>query len=246
MSREVSQSVIGIIESKDNASSYYDGNNLNKTNVTATAQYTIPSGLTGDSIIAEACKFYNIYTWKAAATRYNDAWDGSKSIAEKTSTSSWRGYGDTSSATDCSAFVYSTLRHLGVRLTNFYDGTFGNGLDGRGGPVPLNARSWVDQSSKLPYHIKWENGDDIAQITDYTEGKEYGTWIEENNITTGTVVATLNSDQNGYNHIWFYIGKFDNINIMQILPEIDENLRGEYANYLLNQRSNVMVYKFDY
>ncbi len=37
MNREVNQSVIGIIESKNNASSYYDGNNLNKTNVTATA-----------------------------------------------------------------------------------------------------------------------------------------------------------------------------------------------------------------
>ena len=116
------------------------------------------------------------------------------------------------------------MRHLGVRLTNFYDGTFGNGLDGRGGPVPLNARSWVDDSiidvnnrnKHKPYRIKWENGNDIAQITDYTlkTDKNYGQWIEDNNITTGTVVVTIHDSENTentYNHIWFYIGKFDNM-----------------------------------
>lgn len=233
---------------KLNASNYYTGYN-NKTNVTKTEKdYTIPN-LSGEDIIVEASKYSSVKTWDQGASAYNDYWSPYVSIEDKTAenkvegTCQWLGYDIKKS--DCSGYVYSVLRHLGIRLTNFYDGTLGGGYDGRFGPIPMTPPAWVhrdnnDINGHMPYHITWINGQEIAKITDYEVTKKYneqtknmetiksyGTWIEENNITVGTVIVTLNANASGFDHMWFYIGKFDNVDsVKSYLTSIGANIDG--------------------
>ena len=67
------------------------------------------------------------------------------------------------------------------------------------------------------YNLKWENGDDLTKIVPYQEigtgegeVKNYGDFIEKNNIAKGSVIVTSNpaADEN---HMWFYIGKYKNL-----------------------------------
>ena len=77
---------------------------------------------------------------------------------------------------DCSGFVYNTLRHIGIRLTGFCDGSV-YGTFYRLGPVPLAPYGWMEYGyhpdNRLPYHIKWANGQEIARITDFTSREHY-------------------------------------------------------------------------
>ncbi|MBP3501902.1 MAG: SpaH/EbpB family LPXTG-anchored major pilin [Clostridia bacterium] len=118
---------------------------------------------------------------------------------------------------ECTGLVYGTLRHLGIRLTNFCDGYFernGSNVLMRAGPIPIGPRAWIPYQSganKYPYEIKWINGQPIAKITDYQTDITYAEWIEQNNIAEGTVVVSQNPDD-GFDHMWFYIGKYNDVN----------------------------------
>ena len=234
--------ILSGVENKEFAASNYYGGDTHETINRVESGYQIPD-VTVDQIIAEACKYKSAQTWTQASVGYNDAWNPAVSIENKTQeniisgTNQWRGYNI--SGMDCSGMVYATLRHLGIRLTGFCDGSVSNYGRIRLGPVPLAPYGWMDYNSRLPYHVKWINGQEIAKITDFTQREHYDKatksyvidctyydWIERVDLAPGSmVVSPPASGEHG--HMWIYIGKYENQEaIKTYLTSIGVDLNG--------------------
>ena len=243
-----------------NAAGVYSGSLESKTRYfsTTNSNYDPDSlELTPDKIIKTAASYLGT-SYKLGQKGYSDIYvvpTSYQTILNKTATANKNKivYG-----LDCSGLVYVTLRSLGVRLTNFSD-PYNRGWY-RTGPVPLDAKNWVYNGKEIesekqvkPFNIKWENGESIAQITDYVTckhydetsktiivDKTYGEFINENNVAPGSVVIAINEDKSeytdeAYNHAWLYIGKFEtkddvktylkNIGVSENLLNNDSNWR---------------------
>lgn len=209
------------------AESEGDGYNHNfdgKTDVTLkNPDYTKPE-ISLDDVVKELCNYGHVRTWSTRGAGYGDVWNAAE-ISNKTKDAT---YIDPTKITqlDCGEFIYAGLRHLNVRFTGFYDG-WTESKDGRLGPIPVTPDGYVrylDNSNpnRYPYHITWENGDEITRITKYTAREKYneetdtmeldcgyGKWISDNNIAPGTIVVSPAGSVDKSGHVWIYIGEFN-------------------------------------
>ena len=218
------------------------------TNVIATNNSYSKPDITLDDVIKELSNYGGAHTWTQGSAGYGDYWFGSNqgsSYATKTKDST---YTEPSKVTelDCGSFIYAGLRHLDVRFTGFYDGK-SNETNGRIGPLPVAPYAYINYNNLndiKPYHIKWENGEEIVKITDFTsrehwdEGSQtfiidcnYKQWIDKEKIAPGTIVVAPPIDAKKAGHVWLYIGQYaSKADIVAYLKRIGVTIDGEDGN----------------